>query len=387
MTTNRIVGVVLALVFPAVPIAHAQVPPADSRCSLIPPVTRRTQTVTSTGALMRAVNDARPSTTILLADGTYRLDRTIDITVPDLVLRSRSGNAEAVVIRGENMMERQVGVGISVSAPRVMIANVTIGYVGFHGVQVRGERGASDVVLHNIHVIDTGQQLVKGSVAAGGTGPDRGLVACSRFEYSDHAPSDYTNGVDVLAGKEWVVRDNRFLRIRGPAKGNWAAGPAILFWANSVDTLVERNVVIDSSRGVAFGLGPGASRELARDGEQRFDHQGGAIRGNILCNLNAWADEGIEANAARNIDIGFNTVITQGRLPWSISVRFPETSGRLQKNLTSRGTTFRNGGLATDSGSVADAQLGWFVNPSICDLRLTPAAAAVVDAGAEALEP
>ena len=31
------------------------------------------------------------------------------------------------------------------------------------------------------------------------------------------APSDYTNGVDILATKRWVIRDNRFSRIRGPA--------------------------------------------------------------------------------------------------------------------------------------------------------------------------
>src|SRR5207237_343520 len=104
--------------------------------------------------------------------------------------------------------EKEVGVAISVSATDVTIADLTAGEVGFHGIQVRGERGASRVAIHNVRLVDTGQQLLKGSTAGGPLHADDGLVSCSLFEYSDHAPSDYTNGIDVLAGRNWTVRNN-----------------------------------------------------------------------------------------------------------------------------------------------------------------------------------
>jgi hypothetical protein len=284
------------------------------------------------------------------------------------------------------MDERRVGVAISISAPRVTVSDITLGEVGYHGVQVRGERGASDMTLHNVRIVNTGQQLVKGSVANNGRGADRGLVACSRFEYTDHAPSDYTNGVDVLAGEDWVVRDNRFHRIRGPESGRWAAGPAILFWANSLNTIVERNVVSDSFRGIAFGLGPGAST-LAREGDRRFDHQGGIIRRNVVANLESWGDEGIEANAARDVQIDRNTVLVEGRLPWSISVRFPMTTGLVRSNLTNRVIRSRDGGRADLLGNVETATRAWFVDAPAADLRLRGDWGGKFNAGAFARRP
>src|SRR5207247_2028246 len=129
----------------------------------------------------------------------------------------------------------------------------------------------------------------------------------SVFEYTENAPSNYTNGIDVLKGRNWLVRDNWFMRIRGPASGRYSAGPAILFWGGSSGTMVERNTIIDSFRGIAFGLGPAASG-IPGAGGAAYDHQGGWIRNNVVVNVSTWADEGIEANAADAVAIDHNTV-------------------------------------------------------------------------------
>jgi len=306
----------------------------------------------------------------VIAAGEYRLDRMLDISTPSLVLRGADHDFSKTILRGAGMTEQAVGVAISVSAPQVTIADMTIGYVGFHGIQVRGERGASQVMIHNVHIVDTGQQLIKGSTDGGPMHADEGVVACSTLEYSDHAPSDYTNGVDVLGGNGWSVHDNTLRRIRGPADRRFASGPAILFWANSQDTRIERNTIIDSFRGIAFGLGPGASRALARNGEARFDHQGGSIRNNVVVNMHDWADEGIELNAARGATVDHNTVVTLG-LPWSISVRFAGATAQVRNNLTSRQVILRDGGEATQRGNVAGASPAWFVDAERADLRLS----------------
>ena len=106
--------------------------------------------------LEQAVGSARPGDTILLADGTYGLRRSIDIATARVTLRGRSGNPSAVILRGGGMTGDPVGVGISVSAPDVTIADMTIRDLGYHAIQVRGERSASRFAMHRARLFDTG---------------------------------------------------------------------------------------------------------------------------------------------------------------------------------------------------------------------------------------
>lgn len=355
--------------------------PALARCPETVPATRgRVVNVASTDALERAIRDARPGDSIVIADGDYTLQRTLEVVTPGVVIRSRSGDPGKVVIHGRGMTNDTVGVGVGVNAPEVTVAGVTIRDLGFHAIQVRGERGASRFSLINSRLQDTGQQLLKVSLAASPVYADDGTVACSEFSYSDHAPSDYTNGVDVLGGRNWTIRDNRFLRIRGPQAGNWSAGPAILVWAAAEDTVVERNVVIDCFRGIAFGLAPGTA-SYRRNDERRYDHLRGVIRNNVVVNLNAWADEAIEANGARDARIEHNTVLVEGAAPWSIGVRFVSATAVVANNLTNRQVLLRNGGSATQSGNVTNATREWFVDPAGADVHLTGAGGAARRAG------
>jgi hypothetical protein len=335
--------------------------------------------VRSVAELQDAVRAAAPDSIIMLEDGIYELNSTLELRVPGLVLRGRSTDSSRTVIRGGGMTEKRVGVAVAVSAPRVTIAYLSAGLVGFHAVQVRGEAGASGARIHAVRLFDTGEQLLKGSFAPNGQTADHGVVECSTFEYSDHAPSNYTNGVDLIGMNDWVIRDNRFVRIRGPREQGWSAGPAILVWGHSAGTVVERNVVIDSFRGIALGLGPGAFA-TPRGGATLVDHRGGLIRHNVVVNLNPWADEAIEVNAATDVRIEFNTVLVEGQLPWSISVRFPQTSAHVRNNLTARQILSRDGGHATLDGNVHGAAHSWFVDAAAGNLRLAGGAVPAMNA-------
>jgi hypothetical protein len=324
--------------------------------------------------LRRAVSRAKIGGTILLEDGVYPLNgMSLEIPVRGLALRGKKGQRSRVLIHGGGMSERMVA--ISVSAPHVTIADLTISQVGFHGIQVRGEKGASDVVIHHVHILDTGQQLIKGT-GPPGTPPTRGLVACSTLEYTDHAPSDYTNGVDVLNGDGWVVRDNVFRRIRGPREQGWRAGPTVLFWGGSGGTIVERNLLLDCYRGIALGL-----LKVSREGPKVLDHRGGVIRRNAICNLNSWPDEAIEVNASPDTLVEHNTVLVEGKVSWSISIRFPTASARVRNNLSNHQIILRNGAKAELAGNVVDARRDWFIDAGRGDLRLARKDLPAIDAG------
>jgi hypothetical protein len=382
--SGRIAKVVFAvlLALAATAYARAQAAPACPRCGWSPPTTAQTITVRTTAELERAVATAASSTTILLQDGTYRLSRQLDFARPKVVLRGLNGDRTSVLLRGEGMQERTVGVAVSISASEVVIADVTIGNVGFHGVQVRGEHGVSGTVLHNIQVMDTGQQLVKGSISDNGKHSQGALVACSAFGYTDAAPSDYTNGVDVLGGRSWTVRDNRFHNVRGPAAQGYKCGPAILFWRDCRDTVVTRNILVDCHRGIALGLTPDAMR--ASKSETYYDHQRGLVCNNVVCNLRAWGDEGIEINAAKDARVEHNTVLVEGRsVSWSISVRFSGANALVRNNLTSKPIVRRDGGQLIAEGNVIGANRHWFAGAEVGNLRLASGALKAIDAGVE----
>jgi hypothetical protein len=377
-------AMVIFLAISASALVGGEEAPKCPRCGWSAPTTANTITVGTTAELERAAASAPESTTILVRDGTYRLTRQLDFARPNVVLRSLGGDRTKVLLRGEGMQERAVGVALSVSASDVVIADLTIGYVGFHGVQVRGEHGVSGTVLHNIQVMDTGQQLVKGSISDNGKHSHGALVACSAFGYADAAPSDYTNGVDVLGGRSWVVRDNRFQNVRGPAGQGYKCGPTILFWRDCRDSVVTRNILVDCYRGIALGLTPDGTM-LDRDKGVYYDHLRGIVCNNVVCNLQGWGDEGIEVNAANDVRVEHNTVLVEGRsVPWSISVRFRGASAVVRNNLTNKALVPRDGGRLTAEGNVTNADRRWFVDAASGNLRMSSPNLKSIDAGVDA---
>ena len=334
------------------------------RCGWGPPRTSGSVTVRTTEELQRAVSSARAYTTVVLENEIYSLERNqLDVSVSGLVVRGKSGDRSKVVLRGNGMTESMVA--ISVSAPGVTIADLAVTQVGFHGIHVCGNKGASNVVIHNVHVRDVGQQLIKGSTAPGSEPCRNGLVACCLLEYADHAPSDYTNAVDVLNGEGWTVRDNTIRRIRGPEAEGYRAGPAILFWGHSRDTVVERNWLVDCYRGIALGL------VQDRGDGSGLDHEGGIIRRNAICNLNPWADEGIEVNASPGTRVEHNTVLVEGKVPWSIGIRFPSASAKVWNNLSNRQIILRDNANADLKANVRTPSATGSSDASRGDLRLS----------------
>lgn len=287
--------------------------------------------------LLETLRTASPGTTLLLADGVYTLapHQSLEVSTPGVTIRGASGRRAAVVIEGGYNT-------ISINADDITVAHMSLRNPTFHAIQVRGEVGLVRPTIYNVHLVDAGQQFVKVSTGDGTQGKfaDACLVACSLIEYTTHArgtdstPPSYTNGVDILAGKDWVIRDNVFRRIRSQAG---PAGPAILVWKNALNTLIQRNLILDSWRGIALGLS--APDALSRGGAYvAYDHQDGLVENNVILALHQAADVAIENNYAFNSRIIRNIIYYNEEIDhevkWSIEYRFLPTQILIKENHT-----------------------------------------------------
>jgi hypothetical protein len=327
-----------------------------------------TQTIVVTGAaaLQLALRDANTgaATQIIITPGTYELDAPLIITRRGLTLRGESGDRNSVILRGQGP-SRGINHIVLVQASDFVLADLTVGWVRHHAVQVQGELDADRPRFSNVRFADTGQQLLK---VSGSTdedhSSDQGIVENSLFEYtSGVAPSYYTAGIDVHRGQAWIVRDNLFRGIRSP--DDRVAEHAIHFWSGAGHTVVERNVLLNVDRGIGFGLGDRG-------------HRGGIIRNNMIV---AVRDVGIGLETASGVLVAHNTVLSKA-YPNAIEARFAGTNGTIiQNNLTNAGITLRDGGQARILGNVTDAKNAWFADVATADLRLKLGIGGVVDAG------
>lgn len=64
----------------------------------------------------------------------------------------------------------------------VTVADMTIGWVANHAVQIHGEGDADALLVHNVRVVDTGEQMRKVSFTDGErTSADHGIVEWCLF--------------------------------------------------------------------------------------------------------------------------------------------------------------------------------------------------------------
>lgn len=222
--------------------------------------------------------------------------------------------------------------------------------------------------LKNLTIADCGQQLIKVLKS------DDGNLENSVLQYTDHAPSTYTNGIDVLTSTNWVVRDNKFIRIRGPQ--NQLSGAAILFWQGCKNTLIERNLILECSKGIALGLSSGLP---VKDENVLYDHQRSIVRNNMIVRLTE-GDCAIEFNYADDFKCYHNSVyIYSTIIDWAIEYRFSVTNGIIVNNLTNKRILSRDGARAILKNNISHADASWFIDVQKGDLHLTDDAIQTID--------
>lgn len=266
---------------------------------------------------------------IILNSGIYQLSRNllyIGQNMKHLTIRSKSGDAKDVVIRGNGMTGNVTHI-FNVAAKRFTAADLTIGWVANHAIQIHGESDADSALIQNVRFFDIGEQMLKGSGGDTGTYSDDCIVQCCHFEFTNGVASQYyTGGIDTHKGKNWRVFNNTFIGIRSPEQQ--LAEHAIHFWNECYGTVVENNTIINCDRGIGFGLGAKG-------------HEGGLIQNNMV---HTSRDVGIGLESSPNTKVYNNTVVTDNYFN-SIEYRFDITQNvHIANNLIDKSIASRNDG-------------------------------------------
>jgi len=212
--------------------------------------------------LIKALNDAGPGETILLADGRYIMPHFVEIKADNVSLRGKSGCRERVVIDGAESRDGEL-IWIT-SCSGVTIADLTIQNIKWNGFKINSQTNVQDLTIRNCIIHNIWQRGVKGVKVPKA---NREAIRPKRFRiqyclfYNDRpkrlsddshdiAAGNYIGGIDVMYPADWVISDNVFVGINGRTR---EARGAVFIWHDARNCIVERNIIINCDAGICLG--------------------------------------------------------------------------------------------------------------------------------------
>lgn len=357
----------------SLPLSAQPIPDWFPKATPLGPPQGAVMHVATVGQLFDAVEQVDPGGTVLLANGRYRLPRPLRMVGKrNVTLRSVSGDPANVVLTGKGWDSQTKGDDILQIGPceGITIASLTFADCRSYGIKVEAEHGPKDIHIYNCRFRDIGVRAIKGSA---GRDPNvravKGSVRFCRFENSRIPPADwlfggdYISAIDMMALEDWTFCDNVFSDIKGRRGG---ARAAIFIWVRSQRVVVERNLIVNCDRGVAFG-NPGQSTANI-DGKPVTYVSDGIIRNNFIA---GGPDCGIELWYAKGIKVHHNSIWRPGQ-NFNRGIRVGTGTGNtdIANNLVHGKIQFE-GGKASLRHNLSGRLDGYFVDPPSGDLRLT----------------
>lgn len=348
-----------------------------------PPATGEVLRVSTSAELFAAVERLLQGGTILLADGHYQLPRPIVLDQKkDIAFRSASGDPAKVTLSGKGW-ERGDEHDDLIHIRRcdgVLIADLTFADCRSYGVKVQAEDAPRDIHVCNCRFRDIGVRAIKGSA---GQDPAihavKGSVRGCYFENTKVPPAnwlfggDYISAIDMMALEDWTFSGNVFRNINGR---NGGARAAIFIWVRSKNVVVERNLIVNCDRGIAFGNPGQSTANIA--GRPLAYVTDGMIRNNFIT---GGPDCGIELWYAEKIQV-LNNTIWRPQQNWQRGIRVGTgtTEAEIVNNLV-HGEILLEGGQAHLDHNLAARLDNYFVDPAAGDLSLTPGATGALRQG------
>ncbi|WP_052010294.1 MULTISPECIES: right-handed parallel beta-helix repeat-containing protein [unclassified Alteromonas] len=261
---------------------------------------------------------------IILGPGIYHLSRRILFQRNNISLVGKNGPQQTILIGKGMKKSRYPEVLMDIMASHITIGGITLKNSGNHLIQVRAENNADFFRLSNSILQDSYEQMLKisGDKSAGHYS-ENGIVEHCVFEYTAGiGPQFYIGGIDAHRSIGWQIRNNIFRNIASPS--SHIAEHAIHFWQDSGDTHVIGNTIINSDRGIGFGLG-----------KSEPQHYSGLIEENTIVHTDMshpFADVGIALESSEGAIIQNNTILLYSGYPNAIEYRFASTQNVLIRN-------------------------------------------------------
>ena len=349
----------------------------------LPPPQGEVIRVATVEELLVAVDRVQRGGTVLLADGHYKLPRVIVLEhKKDIVLRSASGDPAKVILSGKGWDSQAknddlLHVG---RCEGVTVADLTFTDCRSYGIKVEAENAPKDIHIYNCRFRDIGVRAIKGSAGQNpNTRAVKGSVRYCTFENTRIPPADWLFGgdyiaaIDMMALEDWTFSENVFRNIKGRNGGGRAA---IFIWVRSRQVVVERNLIINCDRGVAFGNPGQSTANLA--GERPAYVTDGVIRNNFIT---GGPDCGIELWHSERIKVSHNT-IWRPEQNWNRGIRIGTGTADtdIVNNLV-HGEIQMEGGEARLRQNLTGRLERYFVDPATGNPALTSAATGALDRG------
>jgi hypothetical protein len=338
--------------------------------------------VSTVDDLIRAIEEAEPGRTILVADGHYLMPRYVEIRADNVTLRGASGHRERVVIDGAQSQHVEL-LGVR-ACSGVTIADLTIQNIRANGFKINSETNVQKLTIYNCIIHNIWQRGVKGVKVPP---QDREAIRPKqcRVQYclfyndrpkqliddpADIAQGNYVAGIDVMYARDWVISDNVFVGIQGRT---YEGRGAVFLWFDAQGCVVERNIIIDCDVGLQLG------NPHRADGVQ-YHCVGCVARNNFITRA---PQAGIVTVYTKDCRLLHNTIHDpQSRLGRLIRTVFTNEGLVIANNLLS-GPGMRNesDSAIESSNNVIKDMTGAFVDPNHGNLHLVASADEVIDKG------
>ena len=288
----------------------------------------RTVEVAGFPQLLAACQSALPGDEIILAKGIYKIHGKSRILIENrpgpITVRGATGTPSDVIVEGAGQDDESVGMIFDLTdSPQWTFRDLTTRNSYHHGFKFNA--GSTACVLRHVTMHDHGESGVKGtSDPEKGVYPDGLLVEnCDiGFTKPTGGTRPVVEGIDGVAVKGWVIRNNRFLNIQKSGKPAYA----VFTKGNSLETLIEGNRFENCFIGASFG-GGGTDPRFFRDHDQSCEHRWGTIRNNLFLRC---TDAAIYINKGNTCTINGNRLID---CALNIQLRYPESTGTVKNNL------------------------------------------------------
>lgn len=289
--------------------------------------------------IVESANRSKTPTEVVLSPGEYVLKETIYIQTDWFYIRSLEDNADTTQIKGNGMFGN-VGNLFRISGNHFHLRALTLSDASSHLIQIAGEAAASYPIIEDSVFVDSKEQFIK--ISFNPNTPSKysigGIIRNCYFYFSRGiAPHYYTGGIDGHGVRHWLIENNLFADIASPAQH--IAEHAIHLWNNSAFNLVRGNIIIDSDRGIGFGMGRPQHPNVI------YGNLAGEMHNNFIyqsVNEHPFSDAAIVLESSPKTKITSNFSYFEHDYPRAIEYRFRSTvdvvieNNRVNRRIASR---------------------------------------------------